>query len=193
MGQVILPNIYQCVVNAVSGSQDVVNVFGVQGSSSGQEVAACLAVKNAWKVASGPLSVKSSLYVLTQFRAMDLSTANGGIAVLSDTASGGQAGQTLATNAACALVKWNGGTRSRSSRGRLYFGPLAEADIQGDGRTLDTTKQTGINTAFTNFRNSLNGAGFPLVVISRKIPQAFPVTSHIVESIIATQRRRIRA
>ena len=50
----------------------------------------------------------------------------------------------------------------------------------------------GMNTAYTNFRTSLASSGYPLVVLSRKLLQPFPVTAHSIEATIATQRRRIR-
>jgi hypothetical protein len=124
---------------------------------------------------------------------MDLSSANGGISVVADTTAGNRAGLSLATNAACALWKWNGGTRSRSSRGRTYFGPIAESDINSDGRTLVGQTITDMNQAQTNFRNTLQSNNFTLCVVSRTLQQGFDVTQSTTESVIATQRRRIRA
>ena len=115
------------------------------------------------------------------------------IAFIADTATGGITTSSKSTNGACALVKWNGGTRSRSSRGRLYFGPLREAQIAADGRTLEPGNATAITTAFNAFRSSLSSAGFTLCVISPTTSSAFDVSSVSVESIIATQRRRIRS
>ena len=191
MAGLLIPGTYQVNINAVSGSQDVQNVVGV-ANASGTAAGAAAAVQTAWKVAAGPLSALSSFYALTDFRAVDIGDPNGDIAVVSDTAAGGQASAAIATNAACALVSWNGGTRSKSSRGRLYFGPLGEANINPDGRTLVAGSKTAITTAFTNFRASLASSGYPLVVLSRVLLDKFPVTSHTVQTTIATQRRRIR-
>jgi hypothetical protein len=44
-----------------------------------------------------------------------------------------------ATRAAAAIIKLNGGTRSRSTRGRIYYGPIMENDINADGATLTAT------------------------------------------------------
>jgi hypothetical protein len=192
MVQLIIPNTYRVAIEASSGGQVVTNVIGVS-AAGGQAQAAAEAVQAAWKVATGPLSRLTGLYALTGFRALDLSSANGDIAFVSDTAAGTRGAGAKSTNGACALVKWNGGTRSRSSRGRLYFGPLMEVDIQTDGRTMETTAATALVTAFGAFRASLASAGFPLCVISPTLSQSFPVTSHAVESVIATQRRRIRS
>lgn len=124
---------------------------------------------------------------------MDIGDPNGAIASVPDTTAGAVTTGSLATNASCALVKWNGATRSKSSRGRLYHGPLTEAMINTDGRTLATATATAIQTAYNNFRDSLNDSGYALVVLSRKLSQAFDVSSSSVESVIATQRRRIRS
>jgi hypothetical protein len=187
----IIPNAYRVSIEAVSGGQPVTNVIGVT-NGAGTALGAAQAVQTAWKVASGPLSRLTSAYVLTGFRALDMSDPNGDIAFVADSTPGSVAGTAKATNAACALIKWNGGTRSRSSRGRLYHGPLLEAAIDPDGRTLSSGERTGLETAYNNFRTSLSGAGYPLAVLSLTLSQAFPVTSSAVETIIATQRRRIR-
>jgi hypothetical protein len=130
---------------------------------------------------------------MVSITAMDLSSLSGGITVLADATLGSVSStNALATRAASALIKLNGGTRSRSTRGRLYFGPIMEADIQSDGATLDTTRATGITNAFTAFLASLATANFPLVVASAKTSTATTVGSIAVEPIIATQRRRIR-
>ena len=192
-GVLVIPNVYRCSIEATVGGRAVVNVVGVEGSSSGQQVAAAAAIKTAWEVAAGPLALRPNVYVMTQYVAMDLSSTSGGIATSTSSATGGAGAGTLSTRAASALVKWNGSSRSRSTRGRLYYGPLQESEINSDGATLGTTPLASINTAVTNFRNSLSSSGFPLVVISRKLAAAYPVTSHSIEGIIATQRRRIRS
>lgn len=192
MTQLIVPNCFQVTISMVSGGHVVENVIGVQ-NSSGTAAGAAAAVLAAWKVASGPLSGLSALNAMTGVRAVDISSSNGSISTVGDTTVGGVATtNSLATRGACALIQWNGGTRSRSSRGRLYYGPVMESDIQVDGATLGTAIVTACNTRFTNFRNSLSGASYPLVVLSRKLSQAFAVTSHVTEPTIATQRRRIR-
>lgn len=189
---IIVPGVFQGVVHATSGGQDVINVVGLQ-NSGGTAAGAAAALQTAWKVSAGPLSQLSSLVTLVEFRAMDLSSANGALATIADTTAGSiTTTNALSTAGASALVKWNGGTRSASSRGRLYFGPLMEQSINPDGRTLATGSQTNIATAFANFRASLSSSGYPLVVVSRKLSQAFPVSGSTVASIIATQRRRIR-
>lgn len=193
MAALIIPGAFRVAIEAESGGQPVTNVIGVS-NGSGTAAGAAAAVQTAWKVNGGPLAGLTPLYALLGFRAVDLGSANGSIAFIADNATGGLAsGGSKATNAASALVKWNGGTRSRSSRGRMYYGPLSETQINPDGRTLASTPLTSIGAAFTAFRNSLTASGYPLVVLSPTTSQAFPVTSSTVESVIASQRRRIRS
>lgn len=193
MAALVIPNVYRCTVEGLHGGRQIVNVYGLRGSGPGLSASAVAAIRTAWKVATGPLSQLMNTYTLTAFRAVDLSSLNGGIAVVGDTTAGGITGGSTATNAAAALVKWNGGTRSRSSRGRSYYGPMLEGSINPDGRTLAAATVTAIDTAFTAFRSSITTSGFSLCVISQKTSVAFDVTSQQVQNVIATQRRRIRS
>lgn len=192
MTQLVIPNCFQATISMVAGGHVVENVVGVQ-NGGGTAAGAAAAVLAAWKVAGGPLAGLSSLVTMTGVRAVDISSVNGAIVTVTDTTAGGvTASNSLATRGAAALIQWNGGTRSRSSRGRLYWGPLMENNIDVDGASLTSTTVTNINARFTAMRSSLSGSSYPLVVLSRKLSQAFAVSSNACESTIATQRRRIR-
>lgn len=192
MATLIIPNAFQVSIEAESGGQPVVNVIGVT-NSGGTAAGAAAAVKAAWETNPGPLLRLSSLVQMRNYRAVDLSSAFGDIADLPSTAQGSvTTSNSLSTLAASALITWNGSQRSRSTRGRLYFGPIGEGVVNTDGRTLVPTAQSQIGTSFEAFRSSLAAAGYPLAVLSRKNLQAYPVSSFAVETVIATQRRRIR-
>jgi len=187
----VIANCFQVTIQGVAGGRAVDNVVGVE-NASGTAAGAAAAVKAAWEVASGPLSQLANLYSVPNYHAVDLSSSSGTIADLASTGVGARA-TSFSTRGAAALIKWNGSSRSRTTRGRLYFGPLAEVDINSDGATLTSGQITAFGTAFTNFRNSLATAGYPLVVLSRKTSTATIVSSQAVEATIATQRRRIRS
>jgi hypothetical protein len=192
MPALIIPNVYRVAINATAGSRVVVNVIGVRGTAAGQQAAAAAAVKSAWEAGLGGLmGLHTSQYHVGTYVATDLSTASGGQTVLSSTGSGGTAGD-ISTMGACALLKFSGGTRSRTQNGRMYWGPLAEGQINSDGRTLDSTLAGQLQTQVNTFMSSLTTAGFPLVVISRVGPSSHTVASASVSTIIATQRNRIR-
>lgn len=192
MTQLIIPGAFQVTIMGVTGGRDTFNVIGVtSATSTAAEVAA--RVKVCWEAEDGPLANLPPAYVVSGYKAVDLSSADGAIAVVESGHAGGLGvGSSIATRAASALVQWNGGTRSRSSRGRLYFGPLAESQIDVDGATLTGSTQTALETAFSDFVSNMNEAPNLLAVLSRKNSSATQVTSHTIETTIATQRRRIR-
>lgn len=192
MAQIVIANTYRTTVKAVFGGQEIQNTFHFLGSGPGQETACCTALQVAWKIASGPLSRFDAKYTLVEFEAIDLSSVNGGIWVITDTTSGTRVSTATAGRQTSALITYNGQTRNRSSRGRTYLGPLYESDIAIDGASLEAASVTAIGTAMTNFRTSMNTAGFPMQVLSRTQVQNYPVTLQRVEPIIATQRRRLR-
>ena len=179
-------------IQATSGGRAVDNVIGVRGTASGQEAAAAAAVKAAWEATGGPCKARTNQYVMAQYYVTDLSSTTGGIATLTSSTTGAIIGS-LSTNAACALVKTNGTNRSRSTRGRLYAGPLAESEINADGRTLQSGTVTTLQAAFTQFKTALASANYPWVVISPTLGSATLVSAISVEGTIATQRRRIRS
>lgn len=193
LAQLILANVYRVAIRMVAGGHDIINVLHVEGTASGQEAAAAAAVLAGWKVATGPLTQLSAIVAMAEVTAMDLSSSSGGISIVTDTTTGGKgSSNALATRGACALIKLNGGTRSRSTRGRVYYGPVMESDIATDGATLAGESVTAFTTAFGALKTSLSSAGFTLGVASRKTSTFTSAGTIAVETTIATQRRRIR-
>nr|CRY95994.1 hypothetical protein [uncultured prokaryote] len=193
MAQLIVPDCFQVAIEMSTGSRSVFNVIGVR-SAGGTAAGAAAAVKGAWEGGSStPLGRLPNQVVMVNYRATDISSANGDIVDLPSTTAGSVSTSTISTAAACALIGWNGGSRSRTSRGRLYYGPQPENYVNSDGRTLSTTAISAITATFNSFLSSLSTANYPLVVLSRKLQSATPVTVATVEATIATQRRRIRS
>jgi hypothetical protein len=184
----IIPNAHLVSIHGTSGGQQVVNVIGVTGSFE-SSLGVATKVNTAWKAANGPLAKMAQQYTLVEVKAMDISSAVGEVYTLPSSGTGGSIGN-LATNAACALITYGAGTRAKSQRGRLYFGPLQENMINSDGRTL-ATPQT-FTDAFNVFKNSLTNAGLNWCVLSRKNSTATGIIQLGTQSVIATQRRRIR-
>jgi hypothetical protein len=181
---------YLVAINGESSGQPVTNVIGIKAEfSSADEVAN--AVRTAWVASGGPLSKRPSQYTLQNVTATDLATAHGAVGVNNVTATGGITGA-LATNAASALISYGGGSRARSSKGRMYHGPLTEAQINSDGRTIAPLDIGVLGTCYTQFKNQLSAGGFDWVVISRKFSTTNPVGTIACQPTIATQRRRIR-
>lgn len=193
MAQTVITNGYRLTIRSSVGSQEVVNVMHFLGGGPGEEQTLAQAAVTAWGGAGRPfLAVGNSAVQLREIEATDLSSTSGGIWVETPTGIVG-ATQQLATAGAAALIQWNGQTRSRNSRGRLYLGPLRENQVETDGRTLATGVATTLTNAITGFRADLAALGFNLHVLSRATNTMFPVTLMRVAPIIATQRRRIRS
>ena len=192
MAQIVIANTYRATVRMSFGGQDVENTFHFTGTGSGQEQACATALQSAWKGATKPFNYFDSKCSLREFEVVDLSSINGGIWVITDTASGGATTKSVAGRQTCALITYNGQTRNRSSRGRTYFGPLYEPDIDVDGATILSASRTVLEGYFTQFRSTMSTAGFTQCVLSRTLVQTFPITLARCETIMATQRRRLR-
>ena len=192
MTQLVIPSCFQVNIQMSAGGHLVENVIGLE-NAAGTAAGAADAVLTAWEQSDGPLDQLPSDVTMVNYHAVDIGTTSGAIADQASTTAGGIAIAGIGVRSTCALIRWNGSTRNRSSRGRLYFGPIPDNTVDADGATLDTTAQGHIDDAFAAFRSSLSFLGYPLVVLSRVQSQAFLVTSQAVESTVATQRRRVRS
>lgn len=191
MATLIINNAYLVSIRAESGGRKVTNVIGVNAEfSSVSEVAN--AVKTEWLKAGGPLALHPSQYTMLGITVTDLSTADGDVFDLSVVGTGGIAAAALATNGSCAIISYGGGSRSRSGNGRMYHGPLTETQVNSDGRTVATATITALTAAYTQFNTNLKTAGFDWVVISRKLAKTTQVGTIQTQSVLGTQRRRIR-
>lgn len=184
----VIPDCFIVAIKGVSGGQDVVNVIGVHGPND-TAISVATAVLGAWKVALGPLAKLPNTYQMVEVRAMDIGSATGDVYTVPDTTSGQLSGA-LATNGSCALLNYGSGSRAKTTKGRMYFGPLREVEINNDGRTLVTP--VNFTNAFLAFRANLETNGRTWVVLSRKNSSHAPIISLTTQSVIATQRRRIR-
>lgn len=192
----IVPRTYLVSIKGEVSGQPNVNVIGLRdiGNDAGGFFAAegvALAVRDILRKAGGLMSVKSNQFVGRTVNAMDLSSAEGTVGEVAWSSVGTVAEQ-VSTTAAAALVKYGGGTRSRSSKGRLYWGPLTEGQINTDGRTISGAYITSLTNAMNTFKNDLRAQGLEWVVVSRKTQTARAIDSITVATIAATQRRRLR-
>lgn len=193
MAQVIINRGYRVTIKSRVGTQSVVNVLHFLGPSTGLEKDAAQTMETFWSGATGGLTHLGNQ--VTEFEgveAVDLSSLNGGIWWEAD-GTALPSSLAISTAGAAALVQLNGQTRNRNSRGRIYLGPLREADLQQDGRTLSASAKGRIGTLVSNMRTAMTTEGFDLQVLSRATSTMYPVTLVRVADIIATQRRRIRS
>jgi hypothetical protein len=110
------------------------------------------------------------------------------------------------TNSTGSPAKWTGGTdgtvvpqvahilklttakRGRSYRGRLFL-PMTSENVIAAG-VLQSSVVTSVHAAWVTFLTAVAADGYTLVVASYVHSTAELVTSHTVESALATQRRR---
>lgn len=186
----VVPQAWLVAIKGQSSGQDIVNVIGCEAPfMSAVQVAEAVALS--WQDAAGPLSQHPTTYTMTEVTAMDISSPSGEVYSRASQGAGGLAGS-LATNGSCALIKYSTGSRSKSQKGRMYHGPLTEAQVNADGRTLATALT--LKAAYQNFWTSLEGRGVNWGIVSRKYQEINIINrANITTSpVIATQRRRIR-
>lgn len=91
------------------------------------------------------------------------------------------------------LVKKNTAVGGRRGRGRMYWPGIEEGVIDAYGN-IDPTARDTFQDDFTNFLESLSGSSIPMVVLHAQsgfTPHL--VSSLAVQSVAATQRRRLRS
>lgn len=92
----------------------------------------------------------------------------------------------------CALVKKITALGGRHGRGRTYWPVLGESDIDNAG-VVKSTFLSGFQGAVDDWLDALAAANLPLVLLHASASVSpTPVTSLSVETVIATQRRRLR-
>lgn len=103
--------------------------------------------------------------------------------------SGGSSGQLLP--AVAALLSFKSLQKGPRGRGRMYIGPCCE-DAVNTGQLVSSV-QAAMQTAWDNFFTSTATAGAgsgSIVVASYKHADTNAIETHLVETIVATQRRR---
>lgn len=90
-------------------------------------------------------------------------------------------------------ISWRTDRRGPSYRGRTYLGAITqEAVLSSTPAQFNTAWVADINAAAITFRAELLTAGHTLVVASYKLSTSREVTSQRVDSLVDTQRRRVR-
>lgn len=82
----------------------------------------------------------------------------------------------------------------RRNRGRMFVPPVhpAETNVSPSG-TIAGAQLTNLQTWWGNVLTQMGVAGLPVVLFHSEVPfTPTPVTSFVVQSVIATQRRRMR-
>ena len=193
MAQLLVPSTFQVAIEAEAAGQQIINVIGIRSDDVTKTANGVgFAVKAAWESATGPLKLLSTSVLMKGYRTTDLRSLDGDIDFQPSSTTGGVSSAPFSTLAVAALVQYGQGTRNRSSRGRLYFGPLSEQMINSDGRTLSSGTVNTVTAAMESFRAQLAASEMFWAVISRVQSKAYTINSIGVANVVATQRRRLR-
>lgn len=113
------------------------------------------------------------------------------VGVQSSGTVGGRSGDMSPPNC-CPLLKLNTGLRGRSHRGRWYPpGLLNDGDVEDTGR-ISTIRHGNLTAMFADLIVALTADNGPLVILHNSEEAPDPVTGAVLETQIATQRRRLR-
>lgn len=181
----IISNVYRVTLNWTHTSgQIAANVLHIQASAStAQGIASAVdsaALQNMW-------AQVSQNAVMTKLQVVKLDGSSGQYELATSGAKwtgAGGAGDYIP--AFSELVSLKTGLRGPANRGRLFLPFITEAAQSNGTITGVSTTQT----AWNSFFSSLTAGGNLLVVASYKHGVATVVTSLVVESLGATQRRR---
>jgi len=119
---------------------------------------------------------------------LDGSSAQQIFNITSGTFLGGHSGSD-AIPQACALLSLHTAQRGPRGRGRMYIGPIVEA-AQANG-VLNTTDGADMDVAWSDFISAMDTDNMPMVVASYVHADFHLLTSINIDSLVATQRRRL--
>lgn len=170
-------------VDGVSGQ--VINVFGVRDvTDQGADACAGLVVV-AW--ADDFLDFFHNTYHLKQVHVS--SEPPGPVADAFSTSDGTVGGDPAPSNLA-ALAKKTTGFSGKRNRGRMYFGAVPMAYVDGNDLTAPGVAQ--LDAGCAAFLSDLSAGDFPMVILHSNNAVPSLVTAFNVETRFATQRGRLR-
>jgi PPE-repeat protein len=181
----IIANTYRTTLIWTNGSSSAANVLHVRKAASSAAAIATLVDGSAQAL---QWDCVQSTAVVTQLRVTPLDGS--GATVFLTTAGAKWTGRTVgdAVPAESALISLRTALRGPRNRGRIYLPWTGEAS-QSNG-VIAPASVANLITGWTAFIAALNAGRADLVVASYRAALAQTVTSFLVESQSATQRRR---
>lgn len=183
----VIANTFRVALNWTSNdeSQIATNVIHVRGAALGADDIG-LALDAAWQDNQWAAMPEHWAFNVTQ-----ITPLNGTGATLDyETLSPHQYGRGGATwlPAGAAVVQFGTGLRGKENRGRVFLGPVSEAQT-ADGALTGSVAAT-IQGGWQAFATALSVGSIEHVVASYKLAVAHTVTQYTVKSALGTQRRR---
>jgi hypothetical protein len=196
MAYVPVPNTLQANVRFVLDGQQIENVLNFlfpAGTFTESSADIYDALNTAfWAVLRTQLS---NQLVSTEVYMVDL-TSNTGATATFPAFTSPSGNITAESNQVAFCITHRTANRGRSFRGRTYISGLAKTNITQN--TVDLSVANGLRDAFNDFRDLMQVAGTPLVVVSRKangVDRTTGLATPITESLyrdrfVDSQRRR---
>jgi hypothetical protein len=198
MAYVPVPNTLQANVRFVLDGQQIENVLNFlfpAGTFTESSADIYDALNTAfWAVLRTQLS---NQLVSTEVYMVDRTSNTGATATFpAFTSPSGNITATAESNQVAFCITHRTANRGRSFRGRTYISGLAKTNITQN--TVDLSVANGLRDAFNDFRDLMQVAGTPLVVVSRKangVDRTTGLATPITESLyrdrfVDSQRRR---
>jgi hypothetical protein len=105
--------------------------------------------------------------------------------------TGGLGGTAVPPNTTV-LIRKNTGSGGRRGAGRIYMPGMDEADVSGGG-DLTPVRQAAVQGFWDAFETELTAADIgPILLHADAVEPPYTITSFSVQSLTATQRRRLR-
>jgi len=164
-------------------------VIGVENTTSLSAAVVADRARQAF-ITSDLASEISNTISVTSVKAKLGPDATGPIAEVAASIAGLHTGLAAPPNCT-ALLRKNTASGGRMNRGRMYLPGLPEGQVDAAG-TLDTTFRTNYQADATALLTALTAQSISMFLLHATIDPPTLVTSLIVESQAATQRRRLR-
>lgn len=178
----------------VGGSGVAVSTFGVDVDITVAASTNAAAIDTLIKAANNPCSASqfSSGWVYNDITLTQMGTTGPEVGVATSNLTGSGSLSTCPLNTAFLLRK-NTARGGRKGKGRSYLPPIwiSENNVDSAG-VIAGTNLTAANVLWANFLTALVGASKPAVLLHSDGSAPDAITSWFIESVVATQRRRLR-
>lgn len=200
-----VPGVVKTVIQGVINNVPCNNIFywlmdTTSGITDAQALQVATGVHGAWKTNMLPRFVTS--YVLQSVAAEDLTSASGGQAVFAGSFAGSN-GSTAISSSTAKLISHKIARRYRGGHPRTYAPPPA-APALADPQHWTTADVTGTQTAYNAFVTGVIASTVTGNTIDQHVSVSYfsghamrvtpiidVIKSSVVETVVATQRRRI--
>lgn len=190
---VAIPSTVKLAIVGTAESQQIVSVLHYKYVGTAPTSAALTVFINAWLGLhkTSWLACMGVQYTMQHVDCTDLSVSSGNFATVvvggpSNVGTGG--GSALPGNVALAL-SWRTGVAGRRNRGRTFFGPLS--DNQVDNSIATSAFLTALTTLASQLISQTYSGGFDFAVASYADHAAKIITGVVIEAITDSMRRRL--